>query len=68
MWAVGVSVSGGVTGHRVSRVKRDGEVRLFETREEAQAEADRLAGEHQYPPFSPSGRPNATFDYWVEEA
>jgi hypothetical protein len=36
------TVSGGVTGFRQALLKKDGEIVVFETREEAQAECDRL--------------------------
>jgi hypothetical protein len=52
------SVSGGATGHRTAPLKRDGEVRHFDTREEAQAEADRL--------MSVMKGGAARFRYWPE--
>ena len=53
-------VSGGVTGTRESTVKLDGEVRTFDTKEQAETEAARLNKE--------MNRNSAGyFQYWVEE-
>lgn len=38
-WGVWCTVSGGVTGHRCSWLKSEGEVQVFNTREEAAEEA-----------------------------
>ena len=55
-------VSGGVTGTRQAPLKQsDGEIRYFNTREEANTEADRLnrTMNNQYS--------KADFSYWAEE-
>jgi hypothetical protein len=60
MFHVMCQVSGGVTGTRRSLLKKMGDIVEFETREEAQAEADRLQ--------STMGKNSpATFRYWVTE-
>lgn len=55
-------VSGGMTGMRQGFVKRDGEIQTWESRDAAQAEADRLNREMNRPP-----RNGATFRYTVVE-
>jgi hypothetical protein len=42
MYNIKCTVSGGVTGYRTSLLKSNGVVKVFETREQAQAEANRL--------------------------
>jgi hypothetical protein len=42
MYNIKCTVSGGVTGYRTSLLKGNGVVKVFATRELAQAEADRL--------------------------
>jgi len=42
MWRVICRVSGGVTGTRMTELKRLGKLARFDTREDAQLEADRL--------------------------
>jgi hypothetical protein len=53
-------VSGGFTGTRDSTVKLNGEVRTFDTKEQAETEAARLNKEMNRPSV-------ACFQYWVEE-
>jgi hypothetical protein len=53
-------VSGGVTGTRESTVKLNGEVRTFDTMEEAEAEVAQLK-EEMYK------HSVACFQYWAEE-
>jgi hypothetical protein len=53
-------VSGGVTGTRESTVKLNGEVRTFDTKEQAETEAARLNKEM-------NSNSAGYFRYWVEE-
>ena len=55
-------VSGGFTGFRQSPLKQDGEVRYFNSRDEAQAVADKF-NKQMNTPYS-----TADFRYWPEEA
>jgi hypothetical protein len=61
MFIVMCEKSGGVTGYGCTTLKKDGKVRTFETRKEAQMEAAKLnmSMNHVYA--------TATYNYWVEE-
>lgn len=61
-YVIWCQVSGGVTGTRTSTLKgRDGQELHFATREEAQAEADRLTR------LTATVNSPANFRYWVEQ-
>ena len=58
MFGIWAEVWGGVTGHRCAWLKADGVIQQYQTREEAEAEATRLAREHNGNP--PGRRVSAT--------
>jgi len=56
-------VSGGVTGTRIAPLKKDGAVRVFASKSEAEAEAVRLSNERNSNPYR-----TCDYNYWVEVA
>ena len=65
MFGIWAEVWGSVTGHRCASLKADGVIQQYQTREEAEAEATRLAREHNGNPhrtacFRDSARPLPT--------
>ena len=60
MYKIRCQVQGGITGYRTALLKKNGEIAEFETREEAQAEADRLTEKML-------NNHTASFSYTVEE-
>ena len=64
MFVVMCKVSGGYTGTREAELKdKDGGIRYFDTREEAEAEATRLTAQMNGNKYR-----TATFAYWAETA
>jgi hypothetical protein len=55
-------VSGGITGTREAPLRRDGQVRYFETLAEAEAEVRRLCAAQRDDLYEA-----ANFQYWAEE-
>lgn len=55
-------VSGGVTGTRQSELKKDGQIQIFDQREEAEQRAVELTTKLNSDPYR-----TAAFQYWVEE-
>lgn len=63
MFRIRCDVSGGVTGHRAAWLKnKDNTIAEFDTREDAQAEADKYNCERNANPYR-----TASFSYTVEE-